>query len=452
MKKLRIMGRYLRFSVFIVLIILPVAGHSMTNAMDKFFRAMGTDVNTSGPGSFKNQAAGYYTGGGLMVRQKNWAYQPITISPPSFNAGCSGIDAYFGGVSFMGGEQLGNLLRQMGTQAQTYALQLALKTMAPQIENLLSSLRKMALDFNSLMVGDCRQVQQIFASALPKGTAFQEHACIDVKKQGGGEDWFGAKEKCRSPDKIAEGAKQAQEKNPDQLSGEYNLIWHILKKLTGEGLLPDEEKEFWQTMTGTIVHRQEGDRFIHIPYAGKAADDRTWDTLLRGGTLDGLSCEGDKSKCLRPKSVPLTLKEGLKDKISKKIYELQDKYTEGKALSEHDILFLNDVVSVPLWKYIQVFSAAGGSANFEPILDYIALQLLLSQLEKILSEVESHLHLLEAHQQESSQLEAFGKRLQGLKTQLKLRQGPLTYQAIFQLNQMVEMEEKRIRLINGLNS
>lgn len=424
-------------------------GMSMTRAMDKFFNALGTDVNVSNAGAFHDQAAGYYTGGGMMVRQKNRAYQPMTISPPSFNAGCSGIDAYFGGISFMNGEQLGNLLRQMGTQAGTYALQLALKTMAPQIENLLSQLRKMALDFNSLMIGDCRQTQQIFASALPKGTAFQEHACIDVMKQSGGEDWFGAKKKCSEPKSISEGAKKAQEKNPDLMVGEYNLIWHILKKLTGEGLLPDDEKEFWQSMTGTIVHKRQGDRMVSIPYAGKAADDKTWDVLLRGGQLQGLTC-ADKDKCLEIRSAALPLKEGLRERISKKILLLQQKYLDREALSEEDILFLNDVAALPLWKYIQVFSAVSGSAHFDQIYDYIALQLLLSQLEKILSEVESHLHILEAHQQESSQLEAFGKRLQVLKTQLRLRQGPLSQQAVFQLNQMVEMEEKRIRLMNNL--
>ena len=66
----------------------------MTRSLDKFFNALGTDVNVSNSGAFHDQAAGYYTGGGMMVRQKNRAYQPITISPPSFNAGCSGIDAY----------------------------------------------------------------------------------------------------------------------------------------------------------------------------------------------------------------------------------------------------------------------------------------------------------------------------------------------------------------------
>lgn len=435
--------------VFAVLIMLFLhESYSMTSAMDKFFNNLGTDVNTTNPGAFMDQSAGHYTAGGMMVRQKNRAYQPITISPPSFSAGCSGIDAYFGGASFMNGQQLGQLLRQMGTQAATYALQLGLKTMAPQVEGLLSQLRKLALDANALMVGDCRQVQQIFASALPKGTAFQEHACIDVKRQGGGEDWFGAKEKCSKPDQITSGATESQKKNPDMLVGEYNLLWHILKKLGSS--LSKEEKVLWQTLAGTIVHRKEGERLVHVPYMGKAADDKMWDTLLKGGFVDTLACD-DEEKCLYPIRKETIVLKGLKEKIAKMIRDIQDKYLSNAELSPSEISFLNDVASVPIWKYIQVLSASGSFMQFDAILDHMAIQLLLSQLERILSDVEAHLHLLEGHQQESSQLEAFGKRLQHLKTQLRLRQGPLTQQAMFQLNKMIESEENRVRIINNLN-
>ena len=433
----------------LVLISLLIAheSYSMARAMDTFFNNLGTDVNTTNPGAFHDQSAGHYTAGGMMVRQKNRAYQPILISPPSFSAGCSGIDAYFGGISFMNGQQLGQLLRQMGTQAATYALQLGLKTMAPQVEGLLSQLRKLALDANALMVGDCRQVQQIFASALPKGSAFQEHACIDVRRQGGGEDWFGAKDKCSKPEQISRGAVEAQRRSPDMLVGEYNLLWHILKKLP----LSKEERVFWQTLAGTIVHRKEGERFIHVPYFGKAADDKTWDTLLKGGVLEALACDED-DKCLQPVRKETLMPKGLKELIGNKIHSIQEKYLNNAELSESEINFLNDVASVPVWKYIQVLSAAGSFVQFDAILDYVALQLLLSQLERILSDVEAHLHLLEGRQQESSQLEAYGKRLQILKTQLRLRQGPLNQQAVFQLNKIIESEENRVRIINNLNS
>lgn len=435
--------------IFIVLTTLSLQeSYSMTSAMDKFFNNLGTDVNTTNPGAFMDQSAGHYTAGGMMVRQKNRAYQPITISPPSFSAGCSGIDAYFGGVSFMNGQQLGQLLRQMGTQAATYALQLGLKTMAPQVEGLLSQLRKLALDANALMMGDCRQVQQIFASSLPKGTAFQEHACIDVKRQGGGEDWFGAKEKCSKPEQIASGAAESQQKNPDMLVGEYNLLWHILKKLGSS--LTKEEKVLWQTLAGTVVHRKEGERLVHVPYMGKAADDKMWDSLLKGGLVDTLTCD-DEEKCLYPIRKETLVLKGLKEKIAKMIRDIQDKYLSNAELSPSEISFLNDVASVPIWKYIQVLSASGSFMQFDSILDHMSIQLLLSQLERILSDVEAHLHLLEGHQQESNQLEAFGKRLQHLKTQLRLRQGPLTQQAMFQLNKMIESEENRVRIINNLN-
>ena len=434
-------------------LLMTLSSMASGNTLEKFFESLGAEANASESAAFHDQAAGYYTGGGLMVRQKNTSYQPLNISPPSFSAGCSGIDAYFGSISFMKKNELVNMIRQMGTHVGTYAFQLAMKTMAPQVENLLSQLRKLALDINSLMIGDCRQVQQIFAAALPKGTAFQEHACIDVRKQSGHEDWFGAKEKCSEPGNMVQGAKDAQIKSPDLLVAEFNLTWHILKKLKDQGSLLEADMEFWLTMVGTIVRKDLGrGDFETIFYSGKAADELTWQHLLKGGRINGLVC-GDREKCLDVQSQVIPIEEGLGEKIGKQIRTLQRKYLANREdLSPEDLTFLNNVAELPLWKYIQVLSARGSSARFEAIHDYIALRILLSQLDSIISEVDAHMHVLQGKQMEAEKIKEYRDHLHNLKTQLHQRQGPMTQQTMFQLNQMIEADEKHVRLVHGLSS
>ena len=84
------------------------------------------------------------------------------------------------------------------------------------------------------------------------------------------------------------------------------------------------------------------------------------------------------------------------------------------------------------------------------ILDHIAIQLLLSQLEKIVTDIESHSHELENIQQDPEKVKEFREHLHHLKTQIKMRRGPLSPQQMFQINKIIEAAEKRIRLMNNL--
>ncbi|KJV72912.1 conjugative relaxosome accessory transposon family protein [Orientia tsutsugamushi str. TA716] len=61
---------------------------------------------------------------------------------------CSGIDAYLGSFSVISGEELVQLMKNIGSQAKVYAFSLGLKTFAPQIENALKDLRNLAMEMN----------------------------------------------------------------------------------------------------------------------------------------------------------------------------------------------------------------------------------------------------------------------------------------------------------------
>ncbi|KJV72089.1 conjugative relaxosome accessory transposon family protein [Orientia tsutsugamushi str. TA716] len=97
----------------------------------------GMSVNVTRSGSYQNQAAGYYVAGGLSARTSQTSFQPFAITPPSLNMSCSGIDAYLGSFSVISGEELVQLMKNIGSQAKVYAFSLGLKTFAPQIEMLL---------------------------------------------------------------------------------------------------------------------------------------------------------------------------------------------------------------------------------------------------------------------------------------------------------------------------
>ncbi|KJV77148.1 conjugative relaxosome accessory transposon family protein [Rickettsia hoogstraalii str. RCCE3] len=81
---------------------------------------------------------------------------------------CSGIDAYLGSFSLISGEELVQLMKNIGTQAKAYAFSLGLKTFAPQIENALKDLRNLAMEMNQFAKSDCEMTKAIFAAILLK--------------------------------------------------------------------------------------------------------------------------------------------------------------------------------------------------------------------------------------------------------------------------------------------
>jgi conjugative transfer pilus assembly protein TraH len=103
--------------------------HADLNAeMDSLF---GTLVNVTDPSAQMGQRRGVLSGGSLVARNRIVNVNPISLVPPSFEAGCGGIDLFGGSFSFVNAAQFTNLLRGIASNAAGYAFQLALTTMMP---------------------------------------------------------------------------------------------------------------------------------------------------------------------------------------------------------------------------------------------------------------------------------------------------------------------------------
>ncbi len=50
--------------------------------LHSFFNGLGYESNTTSPGAFQGQAAGYYTGGSLFLRNQVKDYQIISVQLP----------------------------------------------------------------------------------------------------------------------------------------------------------------------------------------------------------------------------------------------------------------------------------------------------------------------------------------------------------------------------------
>lgn len=435
----------------LTLCILCLSGSSAWgNALNQFFESLGGQVNTSTPGSYHDQAAGYYTGGGYVMRQNNAVIQPINISLPQFGAGCNSLDMYFGSLSFLQTDKLVQLGRQVITGIPTYGLQLALKTMAPQIENLLAQLRKYVQDMNGLMLNSCQASQQIVGGIWPKGTTASEQICMDQTRSGN-VDWFGARGHCDTPQAIDHKLNQAKAKYKDLLMGEYNLVWHVLQKMPAyQGTHKKDVAEFIMSITGTLISRKEGDRFRVRILEPRADHQEFLGVYLKGGTTSLLKCN-DTHQCLAPQPIPITIQDGpvqqhatMKSKVIQRIHDLRMKYISKEAITDADIGFLNDTVNVPVYRYIQVSVAAGTPFLMQDAAEYIAVSVLLTQFDRVISEVLEAVDLLQKVQLDDAVIAEFKQNLQQTRARVQALLARANHGAITYLTQTIQAIEQSI--------
>nr|WP_250952104.1 conjugal transfer protein TraH [Escherichia coli] len=100
-----------------LLTVTPAASADVNSDMNQFFNKLGFASNTTQPGVWQGQAAGYAYGGSLYARTQVKNIQLISMTLPDINAGCGGIDAYLGSFSFINGDQLQRFVKQIMSNA-----------------------------------------------------------------------------------------------------------------------------------------------------------------------------------------------------------------------------------------------------------------------------------------------------------------------------------------------
>ena len=133
----------------------------------------------------------------------------------------------------------------------------------------------------------------------------------------------------------------------------------------------------------------------------------------------------------------------------KKIIDLRQKYIEKGGANQDDIGFLNDSVNVPVYKYIQVSAASGTSFMLQDAAEYIAISILLTQFEKVTTEVLDAIDAIEKIQLDNSAIHEYKSRIQEMRSLLQMMMGEANYGAIATLNSAIKANEQRIVALNS---
>jgi len=303
------------------------ASANIQSQMDSMFEGMS---NSTSPGAYETATRGVIAGGSMRFRNKIVNAPVVAFRPPSFQAGCGGIDMFAGSFSFINAQQFVQSLRSIASNAvgvaSGYAFKLALQAMGPTVANVIKDLQEAMQHLNGLMSNSCQ-----LATGLVTDTFMAFGAKLDaadkqksftkgVKDNFG--SWFNTEGKSAGEEVEANGhAQMCKDKG--------NVVWCNLRKNNAKNSFlygSRETDEIMMSFTGSIILGEYGDTSD-----GKGRQRQTivlpalridLETMIEGKKGEKVSiydCSKDEDTCYPEKGGSLTTKEIEFDGVAEKI-------------------------------------------------------------------------------------------------------------------------------------
>lgn len=407
--------------------------------LENFFNKMGTSINVTSPGVHRDQAAGYYSGGGLSLRNRARNSQIATLQLPNFKAGCGGIDMFMGGFSFIDSGELVHALKGIGSSAASYGFMLAMKTFAPSVESTMAWLQSEASKVNQWNINSCETAAGILGGVWPKLDQTRRYICSSIgsEKSLFG-SWAAARQECGAG---ARGAATEAKKNTEEykniLSDEFNVAWEVIKR--NNYLYADKElAELCMAISGTIIAYKEGETRKVENLASKVGDDNFIKALFGGGVVEVYGCD-EHNKCLktRKKNYNIIGTKGFGSKVRETLKVLTNKAIADTELTPQEIAFIGNV-RLPLYKMVNVLNAYKRSEfRLEDFTDIVCMDFIYQYITEILDVMLEEVANLRNAQVSDEQIGEFISQLQRAKAEINQKRR-IAYE---QVNQMLIMIE-----------
>lgn len=415
-------------SLSVILAISPVASQAgLKEALNQVF--VGT--STSGQ-TFETQRLNGVYGGSMTLRPIGKGISIVQLAAPRIDAGCGGIDIFFGSFSFVNGEQFEQLLRSLASSAVGFAIKSAIQAMCNPCAAIINELETAIRELNALAKNTCAIANAMFTEggfeklserAASIGTHIANAAGVTA-------DWATGQNN-RTAQKPSETADVKTEENP--MVG--NLVYKAAKETLSNGtntlsafLTEEKAIEIVMGLYGTVIvlpgasNPPDGktgqcgtdvpEERCDVPAEPNFATIPTWDVLFnpRAHASNGVpvwSCGGQN--CTQPVSSTIPLSEwgGVQDAINTAMFGTADpsgpsEYTDdsivgsilagGKkkkgdtpagtlaTLSEKAKNFL-DIAPMPIYRMLLEVQKSPGAVDLlghqiaKALPDYLAYQL-----------------------------------------------------------------------------
>jgi len=389
---------------YIISLILPILYLNITHAsvsedLNNYFNSLGFSSNVTSPQAYHGQQAGFYTGGSVFARSAVRDVQLMQIELPSFRSGCSGIDIFTGGFSFINSDQIIPLMQNIMNNSASYAFTLAMETASPVLANVMKYWNDFASKVNQANINSCEMAESLVGGMWPKVRGAQQRVCQDIGSNTHGlfTDWAQAKQKCGNGDEFSKTMDKARTdpryKNLVFDSG--NITWKAIKQNNLFGS-DDELAQFFMSLSGTVILYKNGtgdDASVTLSPPLPSLMDKDQNNLIKaileGGDVTIYKCDTlDADGCLKPKEGKLTiLKENaFGNRIKLLLEDMVNKIISDEALTPEEIGLLQST-SLPIYKMLNVQAAFAKDKNILDIASYseaVATDILFQYLEQSL--------------------------------------------------------------------
>ncbi len=430
-----------------------------------FFEESRAMTNVTEAGVREAGAMHTVTGGGFVFKTPRTDFVPFSITPPSLKAGCGGIDVFLGAFSIPSREEFVSFLKSVGTALPGLAFQLALQTMAPDLNEQVGRYADMIRAYTNRYTDSCEA-----AKALLEQTGASEHFTRMIE---------GAKNALRSDGSVADqseadravrdnGSKAISSAPTRKDSGgniidapEMNLTWAIL----GAGKLGNADydskslRETMMTLIGTTIFTKEGEGENAVIKAQEVAGIDLLPVLFgevgREDIAVQLKCDEEK-KCLNPTRTPFYDTDIVSElKNAADHYQDAIRNRDASLVTDDEMMFLASVSSVPLLRILNLASVSRYEGIATDIVnayvEAVAYEALVGALEAFTSDIRRVISSTPASAVSAEHVKhakAIIARIGEVETQLSLRRDKVV-QAMTRAGSLVTQLEHIERALRG---
>lgn len=356
----------------------PLASHpaDLNAEMQAMFNDLGALGNVTTPGAFRGQAMNLYTGGSLMMRAPGRNYPLASVQLPSLRAGCGGIDLYGGAFSFINKQQFIALLQNIGANAVGYAFKLALQSISPDIDKLLTELQDQINKINAMNINSCEAAQALVNGVVGEYDNSVMSGCANISQYlGSVSDRAEARLTCASnaPAVVKTAANSADPNVRNATFVKGNVTWLALNQVGGS--ISQQEKELIMSVIGTVIlHPPADDGSGATPRYAEPTIVGLRDLLLGRGAsategnvdIEVYVCD-EPAECLNPTRTTVSAKPFTR-LVSERLRRMSDNIATRSPQAPADIGFVNNT-SEPVYKMLSVANAVPGSSTAETLIE-----------------------------------------------------------------------------------
>ena len=332
--------------------------------VEEFYEETTKMTNVSQAGIMQAGALNVVTGGGFVYRTPRKSFVPFSVTPPSLKAGCGGIDVFLGAFAIPSREEFVSFLKSVGTALPGLAFQLALQTMAPDLNEQVARYSDLIRSYTNRYTDSCSAAQ-----ALLEDTGAAAHLQNLVHKAKNGLRASGeVADQSEADRSVRDDGEKAIESAPVRKDSggtivdapEINLTWALLTsgRLGKTGYDATSLREVMMTLVGTTVFKKSGsgeDAVIEARhYAGTDLLPVLFGEVRGNASFERLHCT-DAKTCLTIESKAVS-DLSLVDKLKGAARHYSDALESRNAalVTDEELVLLGASTGVPLIRILNL--------------------------------------------------------------------------------------------------